>query len=206
MRTQYGPWMTLAFLLLGGAALSLALALRKRGLREAVLVGLAGAALLALAFFPTDLADLTTDRLTCGQPTRLEPCTLIGRIHNPLSTLVFAPIGLCALSFLIRARTEAAWKPLARTAVLCGVLAGLGILSATVYLKLTGWEGRWWTGLMQRSLVFPALLWMASLAGSLREKRGDGEADDQPDGEPGDEVEDRAVDVLAHDPPVVDEL
>lgn len=206
VRTQYGPWMTLAFLLLAGAALSLAVALKNRGLREKAFVGLAGIALLALAFFPTDLADLTTDKLTCGEPTRLEPCTLVGRIHNPLSTLVFAPILLCALSFLARARTESAWRPLARWAILCGVLAGLGILGATVYLKLAGWEGRWWTGLMQRSLVFPSLLWMASLAGSLREQRRDREADDQPDREPRDEVEAGAVDVLAHDPSVVDQL
>ena len=206
VRTQYGPWMTLAFLLLAGAALSLGVELRKRRLRETTLVGVAGFALLALAFFPTDLADLTTDKLTCGEPTRLEPCTLVGRIHNPLSTLVFAPILLCALSFLARARTESAWRPLARRAVLCGVLAALGILGATLYLRLTGWDGRWWTGLMQRSLVFPSILWMASLAGSLGEKRRDREADDQPDGEPGDEVEAGAVDVLAHDPPVVDQL
>ena len=206
VRTQYGPWMTLAFLLLAGAALSLAVELRRRRFREAMFVGLAGAALLALAFFPTDLADLTTDKLTCGETTRLEPCTLVGRIHNPLSTLVFAPIALCALSFCVRARFQKEWRPLSRTALLCGGLAVLGILSATVYLRATGWEGRWWTGLMQRSLVFPALLWMAALAGSLRKKRGDGEGDDQPHREPGDEVENRAVDVLAHDPPVVDEL
>ena len=80
----------------------------------------------------------------------------------------------------------------------------LGILAATVYLKLTGWEGRWWTGLMQRSLVFPALLWMAGLAGSLGEQGRDREADNQPDGEPRDDIEARAVDVLAHNAPVVD--
>ena len=146
VRTQYGGWMTLAFFLLGGAALSLGKELRARRLRETMFVGLAGFALLAVAFFPTDLADLTTDKLTCGEPTRLEPCTLVGRIHNPLSTLVFAPIGLAVLSFCARARTETDWKPLARLAALCGVLVWLGITGATVYLRLTGWEGRWWTG------------------------------------------------------------
>ena len=114
--------------------------------------------LLLLGFFPTDLADLTTDDLTCGRPTRIEPCTLIGRIHNPLSTLVFAPIFLAIASFCLRRE-----RFLSRLALLCGVLALGGIMGASLYLHSVGWQGRWWTGLMQRSLVFPALLWLGGL-------------------------------------------
>ena len=103
VRSDYGPLMTACLVLLGLGTLAAARALQKHTLRrESLLLALAGAALVLLAFFPSDLADLTTDALTCGRPTRLEPCTLIGRIHNPLSTLVFAPIFLAIASFCLR--------------------------------------------------------------------------------------------------------
>jgi hypothetical protein len=169
VRTEYGPGMTACFFLLGLSVLATARALARHRLRrEALLLSLAGAALFLLGFFPTDLADLTTDALTCGQPTRIEPCTLVGRIHNPLSTLVFAPIGLAIVS-CCRFREPF----LTRLAVLCGLLALGGVLAATLYLQTIGWEGRWWTGLMQRSLVFPALLWLAGLLWHLRQKSTD---------------------------------
>ena len=162
VRTQHGGWMTLCFVLLAASALALALSLKKRGAWEWKLAALAGISLALLALFPTDLADLTTDALTCGRPTRIEPCTLVGRIHNPLSTLVFAPIGAAIGVLSLRARTQPEWRPLARFAFFCATLALFGIAGSTFYLRAIHWEGRWWTGLMQRSLVYPALLWMAA--------------------------------------------
>ncbi|WP_395088488.1 DUF998 domain-containing protein [Armatimonas sp.] len=159
VRSDYSPLMTACFFLLGLGALAAARALFKHNLkRESVLLAIAGVSLLLLGFFPTDLADLTTDDLTCGQLTRIEPCTLIGRIHNPLSTLVFAPIFLAIASFCLRRE-----RFLSRLALFCGALALGGIVGASLYLHSIGWHGRWWTGLMQRSLVFPALLWLGGL-------------------------------------------
>jgi len=161
-RTDYAPLMTACFFLLALGTLATAVALRR--LRaEALLLAVAAVALALLGFFPTDLADLTTDAVTCGQPTRIEPCTLVGRIHNPLSTLVFVPIVLVILSICIRSRREPEWQGVARLAGVCGALAVCGIVAATLYLHAIGWHGRWWTGLMQRSLVFPTLLWVAGL-------------------------------------------
>jgi hypothetical membrane protein len=166
VRTDYGPLMTVCFALLGLGAGAAAWALHKHTLRrESALLAVASVALLLLGFFPTDLADLTTDAYTCGQPTRLEPCTLVGRIHNPLSTLVFAPIFLTIFSFCLRRE-----RFLTRMALFCGLLALAGVIGATLYLQNIGWQGRWWTGLMQRSLVFPSLLWMAGLLWRLAKK------------------------------------
>jgi hypothetical protein len=167
VRTQYGSAMTGCFFVLAAGAGALAGALWSLLRREALLLALAALALGALGFFPTDLADLTTDAVTCGRPTRIEPCTLIGRVHNPLSTLVFAPIALVALSLLWRARTQRAWRGVALIALGCGALAVVLILCARLYLISIGWSGRGWTGLMQRSLVLPALIFLGALAKNL---------------------------------------
>ena len=163
VRTDYAPLMTACFVLLAVGAIATAATVRRILRREAVLLLIAGVALGLLAAFPTDLADLSTDAVTCANPLRIEPCTPIGRVHNPLSTFVFAPILLVALSVGYRSRQESRWRNVALLAVLCGLLAVAGIVAATLYLQSVGWQGRWWTGLMQRSLVFPALLWLAGL-------------------------------------------
>jgi Protein of unknown function (DUF998) len=176
VRTQYGPLMTVCFFILAVGSGALAGALWTSLRRESWLLGLAALALGALGFFPTDLADLTTDAVTCGQAARIEPCTLIGRIHNPLSTLVFAPIALTALSLLWRARTQQAWRPLAFLALGCGALAVVLLICARLYLSSIGWTGRGWTGLMQRSLVLPALIFLGAVAKSLARSLSPGEA------------------------------
>ncbi len=161
-RTDYAPLITTCFFLMGIGTLSTGVMLRPFR-REAILLALAGIALLLLGCFPTDLSDLTSDVPTCNSPGRIEPCTLIGRIHNPLSTVVFFPIMLAALSAIERGRRYPRWRGFALLAVVCGCLAGFGVVGATAYMHSIGWEGRWWTGLMQRSLVFPAFLWIGGL-------------------------------------------
>ncbi|WP_309709447.1 DUF998 domain-containing protein [Armatimonas sp.] len=166
VRSDYGPWMTVCFFLLGVGAGAAAWTVHRHQLRrESALLAVASLALLLLGFFPTDLADLSTDAYTCGLPTRPEPCTVVGRIHNPLSTLVFAPIFLVIASMCFRRE-----RFLTRLAAFCGLLAIGGIVAATLYLQSIGWQGRWWTGLMQRSLVFPSLLWMVGLLWRLAKK------------------------------------
>jgi len=170
VRTQYGPLMTACFFLLALGTFAAAITLRHLR-RESALMVVAGLALVMLGCFPTDLADLTTDAVTCGQPTRIEPCTMVGRIHNPLSTLVFGPIVLVALCFCVRSYREPQWRCIAGLAIASGILAVCGIVGATIYLHTIGWHGRWWTGLMQRSLVFPALLWVFNLIIAMKSKQ-----------------------------------
>jgi Protein of unknown function (DUF998) len=170
VRTQYGVWMTLCFCLMGAGALALAFALARRTpslKREAIFIAIASVALFGLALFPTDLADLRYSHSTCGLPTRIEPCTLVGRIHNPLSTFVFAPIVAMTLSLIWRSRVDNSWKPVARAGVFCGVLALLCLVCAKLYLYSIGWHGALWTGLMQRSIVLPALLFLTYLSRHL---------------------------------------
>jgi hypothetical membrane protein len=162
-RTDYAPLMTACFFLLALGTVATAVTLARRVRREASLLAGAGVALALLGVFPTDLADLTTDAVTCGQPMRIEPCTLVGRIHNPLSVLVLASILLTVLSFCSRSRREEPWRSTVQLAAVCGALALCGIAVSALYLHMIGWHGRWWTGLMQRSLVFPAMLWVATL-------------------------------------------
>jgi hypothetical protein len=168
VRTQYAPLMTACFFLLAVAVLATAAVLRPSLRREAALLTLAGAALVLLGLFPTDLADLTTSAVTCGLPGRVEPCTWVGRVHNPLSTFVFVPVAFTALSLGARGRTGGHWRGVFRFALVCGVLAVCGVACAALYLRHVGWHGAVWTGLMQRSLVVPALLWMAGLLAATR--------------------------------------
>jgi Protein of unknown function (DUF998) len=159
VRSDYSGAMVACFSLLGLGSLAMARALHQHNLRrESRFFLLAGIALLLLDFFPTDLADLSTDAITCGRPTRPEPCTLVGRIHNPLSTLVFVPIFLAMVS-LYRHKE----RFLGRLTLLCAALMACGVAGTLFYLRGQGWQGRWWTGLTQRSLVFPALLWIGGL-------------------------------------------
>jgi len=174
-RSDYAPLMTACFFLLSLSMLATGAALRRSLPREALLLVLAGVALALLGLFPTDLVDFSTDAITCGMPGRIEPCTLVGRIHNPLSNLVFGPILLLLISCCTRCRTEPQrWRSVTRLAAVCGLLALGGIIAATVYLHAIGWQGRWWTGLMQRSLVFPALLWMSGLHAATKDLCGEG--------------------------------
>jgi hypothetical protein len=166
-RTDYGPLMTACFFLLALGTLATAAALLRRLRREALLLAVAGVALALLGLLPTDLADLSTDAVTCGQPTRIEPCTLVGRLHNPLSVVALVAILLVILSICVRSLREPEWQGVAQLAAACGALALCGIVASTLYLHALGWHGRWWTGLTQRSLVFPAFLWIAGLLGSV---------------------------------------
>jgi hypothetical membrane protein len=162
VRTDYAPLMIFCFVLLGFGTLAAAATLRHLR-REAILLTVAGAALFLLSFFPTDLADLTTDAVTCGHATRIEPCTVAGRIHNPLSTLVFVPIFLVILSMSVRSCREPHWQSVARLSAACGALMLCCLIATLFYQTMLDWHGRAWTGLAQRSLVFPALLWMVGL-------------------------------------------
>ena len=72
-RTQYTLLMEVNFLLLAATAASLARALWLTGLRrEGWFLSGAGLFLVLLACFRTDLVDLRTDALTCGDPLRVE--------------------------------------------------------------------------------------------------------------------------------------
>jgi hypothetical protein len=170
VRTQYGWLMTVNFCLLALVAALIALALGKAALsREAKLLWGASAFLVLLALFPSDLADLRTDAYTCGDPTRIEPCTLIGRIHNPLSTIVFGFVGGAMASFRLRRSPKLAL--IVRASVLCGVLAICLLIAAKLYLIFElGYTQRHWVGLMQRALTLPALVWLWVLAAVLRKQ------------------------------------
>jgi hypothetical protein len=86
-----------------------------------------------------------------------------GRIHNPLSTLVFVPIFLVILSMSVRSCREPHWQSVARLSAACGALMLCCLIATLLYQTMLDWHGRMWTGLAQRSLLFPALLWMIGL-------------------------------------------
>lgn len=165
-RTQYAPLMEVNFLLLAITAASLARALWLTGLRREgwCLVG-AGIFLVLLACFRTDLVDLRTDALTCGDPSRVEPCTLVGRVHNPLSTVVFGFVGAAAVSLL--ARRVPRWHRVVWAAIACALLGLVLVTLSLLYLRHIGYTSRLWVGLMQRALVIPALLWLWALTTEL---------------------------------------
>lgn len=165
-RTQYAPLMEVNFICLAVTAASLARALWLTGLRREgwFLVG-AGLFLVLLACFRTDLVDLRTDALTCGDPLRVEPCTSVGRVHNPLSTVVFGFVAAAAVSLL--ARRVPRWRSIAWAAVACALLGLILVGLSLLYLRSIGYTARLWVGLMQRALVVPALLWLWALTTRL---------------------------------------
>jgi hypothetical protein len=166
VRTQYGPLMTFNFCALGGAAVAAAWALRSAGLRrEAGFVVGAALFLILLAVFPTDLTDLRQDGSACDLPLRIEPCTWVGRVHNPLSSVVFGCLGATWLSLAWRRRPE--WRPVLWAGVACALLGAALVGASTLYLMHVPGVSRHWLGLMQRSVVAPAVLWLWLLLGRV---------------------------------------
>jgi hypothetical protein len=164
VRTQYGPLMTFNFVTLAGAAVVAAWALRAAGLgREAKLVAVAAVFLALLAVFPTDLVDLRRDGAACDDPLRIEPCTWVGRVHNPLSTVVFCCLGATWLSLASRRRPQ--WRSVVWAGVACSLLAAGLVGGSAVYSRQIPEVGRHWIGMMQRSVVVPALVWLWLLLG-----------------------------------------
>jgi hypothetical protein len=158
VRTQYGLVMTASFWTLGATAAAAAWAFRRAGLgREALALAVAALFAALLALFPTDLTDLRADGPACDLALRIEPCTWVGRVHNPLSSVVFGCLGATWLSLALRRRPE--WKAVVRGGVACLVLAAVLVGASALYLMQLRGVGRHWLGLMQRSAAASALLW-----------------------------------------------
>jgi hypothetical protein len=167
VRTQYGPLMTFNFYALAFTAFAGAWAMKSQGMkREAWFFAVAGVFLVLLALFPTDLVELRRDGGTCGDPTRIEPCTLVGRIHKPLSSVVFMMLGV--IWFSLWSRNLERWKSVVRSGYFCFALVVVLLFASSVYLSHLPDPKRHWIGLMQRSIVFPALIWIGFLLERLR--------------------------------------
>lgn len=162
-RTEYALLMTACFFLLAIGVLAATVALWRRLRRESALLAVSGIGLALMGIFPADLIDLQTSDVTCGQPGRIEPCTPPGQIHSHLAAVSYYPLLLAVISVCFRSLREPGWRSAARLALICGALALCGMAAATLYQQAIGWQGRWWTGLLQRSVVFPVLLWVAVL-------------------------------------------
>lgn len=158
VRTQYGHGMTAWFVIMGAATLATARTFLAQELRrEAAAIAAVGIVLVLLACFPTDLAELRTDTSTCGDPTRIEPCTWVGRVHDALPTLIFALGALTLGSLGKRAKSEA--RALLRTGALLGALA-LVLLVASHFWLRSWFDGRYWVGLPQRVVVLAGAAWL----------------------------------------------
>lgn len=158
VRTQYGPAMIASFLLLALASAATSLALPRAGLsRESWLLGAVASLFVLLAAFPTDLAELRTDASTCGDPSRIEPCTFVGRVHDVLPNALFVLIGSMWIS--LWRRGDRSWRGVVIGGLACGLAAVILLLAAHLYLRGVH-SGRWWVGLMQRAVVVPGLAWL----------------------------------------------
>ena len=168
VRTQYGALMTANFVLLAIAGGALGCALDAVGLRrEARFMWSAGGVLMLLALLPTDLADFRTDLSTCHDPARIDPCTWVGRIHDFLPNFAFGFIALVVGSLSRRVD----WRPVAKKGAWCAAIAVALALASHFYVALKHPHvERIWVGLMQRSVVGAALLWMAMLLAELRRR------------------------------------
>ena len=159
VRTDYAPLMTAGFVALGVAGASLAAVLRSCGrTREAACLAVAALMSLLLALFPTDLAF---DR---------EEKTLIGRVHNPLSTLAYLP---CFCAMWLGAQKSRALK---NAAIVSGILLIILVGAGLVWLlgaiatdpRIADLVGpHRWVGLMQRGVAASLLFWLTALARSL---------------------------------------
>jgi hypothetical membrane protein len=172
VRSPYGGLMTANFLTLSLTALCLSRALfclhRPKGdLRfSAGLFAIAALCLLLLGLFPSDLQGGTRSPA--------------GIVHDRLSVIPFLLL-LTAAAHLIRAvRGDPGWRLLQAATYL---LVPLGILGVVIGWVVQG--GISWTGLVQRMLLAPVLLWLMSLTHVLlrlaREQNGPVVRSAQPD-------------------------
>lgn len=163
-RTQYGPLMTFNFFMLSLASFAASAAMRRCALlREANFLALAGISLFLLAVFPSDLTDLRVDGPNCADATRVEPCTLSGRIHNPSSVVGFGAVALVWLSLAWRRKRE--MKEVVKAGVHCFALLLLLVGCCFLYASHMPDFHRYWFGMIQRSIVFVCLLWLWFLFG-----------------------------------------
>lgn len=178
VRTQYGSLMTACFVALAVSGATGSIAVHRAGLRrEAVLLGGAAVTLALLALLPSDLAELRTDASTCGDPTRIEPCTWVGRAHDILPNALFLLLGAVWLS-LVRYR-RAAWARVVWAGVLCAVVAIVLAVASRLYVADVTSVQRIWIGATQRSVIGSAIVWLwiflAHLARIQKEDAGRGD-------------------------------
>jgi Protein of unknown function (DUF998) len=166
VRTPAAPLMIGFFLLVAGHAGTLAWLARELGLHAASKALLAASFVaLLLVVFPTDLAELRTDFGTCGDPSRVEPCTWVGRVHDILPEVLFACIGVTWLA-LVRVR-RLAWAGLG-----AGLAAFVLLVAAHIAVVSNVDPGRWWVGLLQRAVIGPTLLWSGAVLDALGSEAG----------------------------------
>jgi hypothetical protein len=159
VRTQYGVVMTLNFCLLAATAGMAAWAMALLGYkRESVLLMVTGLSFILLTLFPTDLADLRVDGINCADLTRIEPCTWVGKAHNPLSSVAFLTLALVWLSLAIRRHSN--WLKVVIAGFVCLALAVLLVGVSYIYLSHVIEMKRHWFGLMQRSVTVSAMIWL----------------------------------------------
>jgi hypothetical protein len=171
VRTQYGWLMTLNFCLLGVAALSGAYATHARQLKtETKLLFVAGAFLFLLALFRCDLVELTRDGPQCDNPARIEPCTWMGNVHNPLSSVVFLSLGLVWLKLALRKPREMLRNKVIMQGLFCLACVVIFTHLSSVYVSHIQVSERHWFGLGQRSIVLPAITWFWFLLNYLSQK------------------------------------
>ncbi|UJR87011.1 DUF998 domain-containing protein [Sandaracinus amylolyticus] len=161
-RTDLGPAMTSVFVVLGLASALSALGMhRSERVREARWVAGVAIVFVLLALLPTDLRDFrgAINASTCGDPSRIEPCTWVGRAHDVLPNVLFALIGLTWWE--LRRSRAIAWAPAVQAGRVCGAIALVLLIAAEVYLRVALPEAPIWVGLTQKAVVAPALVWFA---------------------------------------------
>ena len=159
VRTQYGPLddrrVVLACRLGGGGLLGVAAG--GAGPRGQACGG-CGDVLGASGVVSHGPGGPSAGRLTCGDPLRIEPCTWAGRVHAPLSSVVFGCIAGTWGSVAWRRRPAMAARGVGGARVHAVGRVPAGWLRALP--QQAPGTGRHWIGLMQRSLVAPALMWL----------------------------------------------
>jgi Protein of unknown function (DUF998) len=155
-RSAEHPWLMIAGLVMTGllvAAFAFAL---HRGVRRGsaagpTLVALSGLGLVALGLLRNDCSTLTDE---CEARVAAGSISWQHTAHDLVSVPVFAAAVAAPIVLALRFRTDPSWRPLvpfsAAAALLLGALLALGGIEATTA----------WSGVIQRSAVTAALLWL----------------------------------------------
>jgi hypothetical membrane protein len=150
VRSSYGWLMTANFLVLSVSAFCLARALfclqRTEGhLRHpAILLAIAALFLLLLGLFPSDLQEA--------------PKSLDGIIHDRLSVIPFLLVFFAAVLLMRVVHKDPIWSGLKTGSYVLGSLGLFGVVAGWVTQGSISW-----TGLVQRIIVAPVLLWLTGL-------------------------------------------
>ena len=124
-----------------------------------ILLAIIGFSFLVSGPFVTDVAGTPRDQMT-----------LTGTLHGIFGALVFSLSPVSCFVFWRRFREDPTWKDLETWTLVAGLITTIAVVLLSVATKTTSLANLFaeWTGLIQRMVIIPYLIWIFTFAAALR--------------------------------------